>query len=148
VFLKGTFALGWLVHHEAVRILVYEDNLMWSVRLEKTLRALNHQPVTFARPEPQPADAAIVNLGAASLEPEILVPRLRQLGVHVIGHAGHREKELHELGRVIGCDTLATNRELTYSLERLLVVVNSGDRGTNSEELAENEVKSPPQGGA
>jgi hypothetical protein len=103
-----------------VKILVYEDNLMWSPRLAKTIQALGHEPVILPRPEVQPGDAAIVNLGAPSFKPEELVPALRAQGVHVIGHAGHKELELHELGKQIGCDTLATNRELTFQLERLL----------------------------
>jgi hypothetical protein len=103
-----------------VKILVYEDNLMWSARLMKTLQALGHEPTVISKPDVQAGDAAIVNLGAPSFRPAELVPALRAQGVHVIGHAGHKELELHELGKEIGCDTLATNRELTYQIERLL----------------------------
>ena len=103
-----------------MKVLVYEDNLMWSARLQKTLAALGHEASVVARPEPRDGDAAIVNLGAPAFQPAELVPALRARGVHVIGHAGHKELELHELGREVGCDTLATNRELTYQLERLL----------------------------
>lgn len=103
-----------------MRILVYEDNLMWSARLQKSLTALGHEAVVRTKPTVEAGDAAIVNLGAPSFGPATLVPALREQGVHVIGHAGHRETELHDLGREIGCDTLATNRELTYSIERLL----------------------------
>jgi DNA-binding response OmpR family regulator len=112
-----------------MKILVYEDNLMWSARLAKTLAALGHEPVVLPRPEAQAGDAAIVNLGAPSFRPAELVPELRAAGVHVIGHAGHKEKELHELGREIGCDTLATNRELTFQIERLLRNVPNGLQG-------------------
>lgn len=103
-----------------MKILVYEDNLMWSPRLAKTISSLGHEPIILRRPELQTGDLAIVNLGDARFAPQTLVPALRAQGVHVIGHAGHKELELHELGRQIGCDQLATNRELTYSLGRLL----------------------------
>ena len=112
-----------------LRILIYEDNLMWSSRLVQTLVALGHEPIVLATPDPREGDAAIVNLGAPSFRPAELVPALRERGVHVIGHAGHKEKELHELGREIGCDTLATNRELTFQVERLLRNVSTGLQG-------------------
>lgn len=105
-------------------VLVYEDNLMWGPRLAQTLRALGHTPLVRTKldlsPSDPAADAAIINLGSPTLRPGELVPGLHTQGVFVIGHAGHKELELHELGRDLGCDVLATNRELTYSLDRLL----------------------------
>ena len=114
----------------SMKILIYEDNLMWSARLGKTVAALGHEGIVVPRPELREGDAAIVNLGAPSFKPEELVPALRAQGVHVIGHAGHKELDLHELGREIGCDTLATNRELTFQLERLLRNVPNGLQGS------------------
>lgn len=113
-----------------MKILVYEDNLMWSPRLVKTIQSLGHEALVVPKPEVKEGDAAIVNLGAPSFNPAELVPALRAQGVHVIGHAGHKELELHELGKQIGCDTLATNRELTFQLERLLRNVPIGLRDT------------------
>ena len=103
-----------------MRILVYEDNLMWSSRLLQSLRALGHEPVLLSKPNPEPAPVAIVNLGTASLTPEVLVPALVGLGVHVIGHAGHKEKDLLALGQAAGCQTVASNSQLTFKLEDLL----------------------------
>jgi hypothetical protein len=105
-----------------MRVLVFENNLMWSARLVKTLTALGHEAVvrTELPSSEDRGDVAIVNLGSEALKPELLVPLLTQAGVHVIGHAGHKEKELHALGKAIGCDTLATNSELTFKLEALL----------------------------
>jgi hypothetical protein len=105
-----------------VRVLVFEDNLMWSSRLTNTLRKLGHEPELRRTPDStgNEAPVAIVNLGADSFGPTTLVPVLRAAGVTVIGHAGHKEKELHELGRQAGCDILATNSELTYKIEALL----------------------------
>jgi hypothetical protein len=103
-----------------MRVLVYEDNLMWSSRLVNTLRKLGHEPQQRKEPFPEQADVAIVNLGEERYQLEHLVPELQALGVVVIAHAGHKEKQLHELGKAIGCDILATNSELTFKIESLL----------------------------
>ena len=104
-----------------MHILIFEDNLIWSTRLLRTLKALGHEAeVAKHVPEsPDTADAAIVNLGAPELM--ALVPQLREAGMKVIGHAGHKEKDLHALGKEVGCDVLATNSELTFKIEAVLL---------------------------
>lgn len=101
-------------------ILVLEDNLLWSTRLARSLQALGHEAeVHSALPKgPLRADAAIVNLGALDLR--ALVDPLREAGIYVIGHAGHKERELHDLGREAKCDRLATNSEITHKLGQIL----------------------------
>lgn len=103
-------------------VLVFEDNLMWSARLRQSLRALGHEATMLASlPEELPdADAAIVNLGSAKIDPTQLVERLKAAGIYVIAHAGHKEKELRQLGKDLGCDRLASNSELTFRLGDLL----------------------------
>ncbi|CAN5353023.1 hypothetical protein BH11ARM1_BH11ARM1_00150 [soil metagenome] len=103
-----------------MRVLAYEDNLLWSSRLKISLTNLGHEALLRTRPSAEHAEVAIVNLGAESLTHQTLVPQLRELGVIVIGHAGHKEKDLHQLGREAGCDILATNSELTHKIESLL----------------------------
>ena len=95
-----------------MRVLVLEDNLMWSARLNNSLTKLGHQ-IT-----PDDPEVAIVNLGADEIREQ--VPALRARGIITLGHAGHKEKDLHELGKEVGCDILATNGELTYKIEALL----------------------------
>lgn len=104
------------------RVLVFEDNLLWSSRLVQTLKALGYGPSvhTSIPSDIEGSRIAIVNLGSAKLNPEELVPNLKLLGVHVIGHAGHKEKEILDLGRLAGCDTIATNSELTFKIEAML----------------------------
>lgn len=104
-----------------MRVLVYEDNLLWSSRFVKSLRAFGHEPEVRTKPVAEEAPLAIVNLGSSVLDPETLVPQLVALGVHVIGHAGHKEKEILELGRASGCQTVATNSEITFKLEELIL---------------------------
>jgi len=104
-----------------MRVLVFEDNLLWSSRLQRSLRALGHDPEVLTAP-PQATDAAlaILNLGARTFDPKSVVPTLRALGVYVIGHAGHLEKSVLQAGKEAGCDRLATNSQVTFELERLL----------------------------
>ena len=103
-------------------ILVFETNLMWSARLVQSLRGTGHEPMLRnSLPEDaEGASVAIVNLGQAAPDPVALVARLHELGVKVLAHAGHKEKELLELGRAAGADRLATNSELTFKLPQLL----------------------------
>lgn len=87
----------------------------------KGVQGFGHEATLLGPGKPWPeADVAIVNLGETAYKPEELVPKLRAQGIRVLAHAGHKEKELHELGRQIGCDRLATNSELTHKLPALL----------------------------
>lgn len=103
-------------------VLVFEHNLLWSARLERTLRALGHTPVVLDRlPATLPAgEAAIVNLSIPGIDLDALVPRLKEQGTHVIGHAGHKEADKLDDGRVLGCDQILSNGTLTFKLEQAL----------------------------
>ena len=104
-----------------MRVLVFESNLFWSSRLLKTLRELGFDSRLVGPRERAPfeGEVALVNLGV----PEYLavIPNLRESGMYVIGHAGHKEKELRELGRQAGCDRIASNSEMTFKLKELLL---------------------------
>lgn len=112
-----------------MRILVFEDNLMWSSKLLLTIKSLGHEGLlrTAMPTDSEGAQAAIVNLGSAKLPVAELITKLKSLGVHVIGHAGHKEKELLAYGQEAGCDILATNSELTFKLEGILGAVTSDE---------------------
>lgn len=101
-----------------MKVLVYESNLLWSVRIANHVRALGHSATVMAKPTPRQGDIAIVNLGEG--DASTLVPSLKNLGVKTIGHAGHKEKDLFSLGRQSGCDVLATNSQLRNELPALL----------------------------
>lgn len=104
-----------------MKVLLFDDNLMWTTRFTKTLRSLGHEvELATGVPDQTDAQAAILNLGSPKIDAAALVPALQLLGVRVIGHAGHKEKELHALGKAVGCDVLATNRQITVDLEGLL----------------------------
>jgi hypothetical protein len=110
-----------------MKVLILEDNLLWSSRLVKSLTALGHEPEVHSTPPAGTVDAqvAIINLASQGLRPTATVPALAAMGVHVIGHAGHKEKDLLELGRGAGCHTLATNSELTFKLANILERIES-----------------------
>ena len=104
-------------------VLIFENNLMWSPRLVKSVEGLGHKAVVVDRiPDEFPeADIAILNLGYGPEDQmKELIALLRDRNVHVIGHAGHKEKEKLEVGKEMGCDRLATNSEITFKLDRLL----------------------------
>ncbi len=105
-----------------MKVLVFEDNLLWSSRLLASLVPLGAEVETFDRvPEELPeADVAIVNLGSRRIDPRALVPALRDAKIRVVAHAGHKELELRELGRELGCERIATNSEMTFKLAQLL----------------------------
>ncbi len=109
-----------------MKVWVFEDNLMWSARLVKSIQALGHEAeVCTALPKEPGAQVAIVNLGSTTLPGAELAPQIQALGAKVIAHAGHKEKPLLELGRQAGVDRIATNSELTFKIEALLEEVGS-----------------------
>lgn len=91
---------------------------MWSSRLRLSLTGLGHEAVVGVSVPSGDFDVALVNLSVADLRS--LIPGLVESGVRVIGHAGHKEKELHALGKSLGCERVATNSELTFKLETTL----------------------------
>ena len=98
---------------------LFEANLMWSSKLRQSLRLLGHEGVILKEvPGDGTADVAIVNLGEG--DPTELIAALRAKGVPTVAHAGHKEKELHELGRAAGATYLATNSELANKLPDIL----------------------------
>ena len=92
---------------------------MWSSKLRQSLRLLGHESTVLRKvPAEGTADRAIVNLGEG--DPKALIAALKARGVPTIAHAGHKEKELHEIGREAGATVLATNSELSNKLAEML----------------------------
>ena len=99
-----------------MKVLLCEDNLMWSVRVKNGLAALGHTPVK----EEAEADLAIVSLSAKAFDPFERVASLKEKGVRVIGHVGHKEKDLWARGEQAGCDQVVSNGSLANRLEAVL----------------------------
>ena len=105
-----------------MKVLLFDDNLFWSARLQKTLYAMGHEcEVLAAAPDvDRGAEIALVNLSQKSPAPEDLLPALKGLGLYVVGYAGHKETELREMGAKAGCDRIASNGEMTFKLGKIL----------------------------
>lgn len=98
-----------------MKVLLLEDNLIWSQRLRMGVKRLGLEAIVN-QPQAE-ADVAIVNLG--EVDPST-IRALKARGCIVIGHAGHKEKELIERGRAARCDLIVTNGALTHKLDQIL----------------------------
>jgi len=105
-----------------MKVVVFEDNLMWSSRLAKSIDSLGHEPIIISKADIDipAAEVAIVNLGSPTFSAAELIPTLKKQGTHVIGHAGHKETPLLEFGRDSGCDQIVSNSSLTFRLADIL----------------------------
>ena len=96
--------------------MIYEDNLMWSVRLRNAAVALGHEATVCASASPPgDADCAILNLGFRGME--MAAGHCREAGVPILAHAGHKETELLDCGKRLGCDLIVTNGGLVPHLK-------------------------------
>jgi hypothetical protein len=105
-----------------MRVLIFEDNLIWSARLSSSATSCGAQAIT-ARAVPDdvsPSDVAIVNLSMSANSLHELLLALQSKGVYVIAHAGHKEADLLAKGRGVGCDKVVSNKTLTFRLDELL----------------------------
>jgi len=116
---------GFHARIEGVTVLILEEDLLWSVRLRNGVTAAGHTPIVFDRPaEDLPeADMVLVNLGSRRFPPDEWIPRLRERGLYVIAHTGHKESELIELGKSLVVDQLVTNGMLARRLPDILAKV-------------------------
>lgn len=110
-----------------MRILILDDNLFWSVRLQRGAAALGHEAIVIASVPPvwPAADAAILNLGHATLASDAVIAGLHNAGIATIGHAGHKETEVLDEGLRRGCQHLVTNSQLTHKLADSLSLVHA-----------------------
>lgn len=111
-----------------MKVLIVEDNLMWSERLRRGAAALGHQAIVSAegRCDATP-DLALVNLGLRKADAGAIVRSLKARGVRVIGHAGHKEKDLLATGEAAGCDRIVSNGTLAARLADVLNLANIRD---------------------
>lgn len=91
---------------------------MWSSRFVNTVKGSGHEAVVTTSIPEGTADIAIINLGDNNVAE--IAAGLAERGVYTIAHAGHKEKELLELGKQIQVNRIATNSEITNKLPRML----------------------------
>lgn len=101
-----------------MKVWVFERNLLWSAKFSNALKTLGHDAQVVGQIPEGEADFAIVNLG----EPNIAetVKALKEKGVFVLAHAGHKEKDLIALGKEHGVDRIATNGEITHKFAKVI----------------------------
>ena len=101
-----------------MKVWIFESNLIWSSRFVNTVRGSGHEAIVTSEVPEDNADVAIVNLS----DPNVgdLVAVLTERGIYTIAHAGHKEKELIELGKQIKVNRVATNSEITNKLPKML----------------------------
>lgn len=104
-----------------MKVLIVEDNLMWSERLRRGAAALGHQATVSpdGTSEAVP-DLALVNLGLRQGNAAAIIRSLKARGVRVVGHAGHKEKDLLAAGEAAGCDRVVSNGTLAARLPEVL----------------------------
>lgn len=110
-------------------VLVLEDNLIWSVKLRNGLQSLGHEAIVVSSlpPDLPRANAAIVNLTSRADAFTQMIPRLKDAGIYVIAHAGHKDKQLLDVGRSLNCDAVVTNGILFHKLAAVLSLVKIRD---------------------
>lgn len=106
--------MGWM------RVLIVEDNLIWSSRVQQALLALGHECAQY-RPGAIPdCEAAVLGLGFNAEHLPVVIQALQERKIPIIAHCGHAEKQLSQKGRDLGCDHVVTNGSLTLQLQTLL----------------------------
>lgn len=103
-----------------MQVLVLERNLLWSSKLANSLKHLGHEAVLLKGIPRETGEARLAIINLSEPDTKAVVSALHELGLKVIGHAGHKEKNLLSLGKDAGVDIVATNSELTFKLPELL----------------------------
>lgn len=115
---------------EAARVVVADDDLLFSSRLSAALAAFGYRPVVVRseaaldeamRGAPR---AAIVNLALRGFNAADAIRRLKMdaatRGIPLLGFCGHRDVDRARAARAAGCDAVTTNGVVTADLQRVL----------------------------
>jgi hypothetical protein len=101
-----------------MKVLILEANLLWSTKVARMLAASGIETeVRSAVPSESDAMIAIINLGERT---PVEIESLKQMGMKILAHAGHKETELLDLGKATGCDRIATNSAIAHKLPQIL----------------------------
>jgi CheY-like chemotaxis protein len=132
---------------EKPKVLVLEDDLMFSVRIEKTLTHLGYAPSIFTQSAEAIAFAeqntlclALVNFSSEQQAPGDVVKRIkaRPDPPPVLGYCSHVSmSQIRPNAMAAGCNLLVANSALTMRLPQLVAKVLSGPTGRQEEEEPE-----------
>lgn len=95
-----------------MKVLLLDDNLLSSTRLQRALETQGHQVQVAAKPNVSDSmDLVLINLGSRSLHGIELIPQCHDLfpGVTVNGFCGHLEIEIRRNAKVAGINKILTN---------------------------------------
>lgn len=95
-----------------MKILLLDDNLMSSTRLQRALETQGHTVILAAQPQPDlTCDMVLINLGSRSLRGIEFIAECRNLypAATVKGFCGHLEIEIRRAAKAAGIDQLLTN---------------------------------------
>ena len=93
-------------------ILLLDDNLMSSTRLQRALETQGHTVTLAVRPEPvADYDMVLINLGSRSLPGVDFIGECRRHFPDAVikGFCGHLEVEIRRAAKAAGIDQLLTN---------------------------------------
>lgn len=115
---------------DAVRVVVADDDLLFSSRISASLVRLGYRPTvartaeTFEAALRDAPRAVIVNLAARRFDALDAIRRLKRdqtmRGIRVLGFCGHRDVERAKAAKTAGCDAVTTNGAVAADLERVL----------------------------
>ena len=110
-----------------MHIAVYENNLLWSVKLRNASIHLGHTCVIMHEPELPVVkpNLCIINLSVEKFLTAEFVAEMRAAGCTIVGHAGHVDRPLMARGREAKIDHLVTNGALANDLPSVLALVPS-----------------------
>lgn len=132
-------------------VLVIDEDLLFSIRVETTLRKLGYDVLVTASPEEaisiaegERLDLTIINFGRENLQPLDTVAKIKEARqpAPVMGFLSHKLiPGVREAAREAGCDLLVANSALVLRLaqlvQRLAPLDGSVAQIVEAEELAE-----------
>lgn len=95
-----------------MNVLLLDDNLLSSMRLQRALETQGHQVQVASKPAAgEPVEVVLINLGSRSLHGIELISQCRELfpGAAVKGFCGHLEVEIRRAAKAAGIDKILTN---------------------------------------
>ncbi|MEO6909232.1 MAG: hypothetical protein ABI210_15205 [Abditibacteriaceae bacterium] len=95
-----------------MKVLLFDDNLLSSTRLQRALETQGHEVQVITKPDAgESIDLVLINLGSRSLPGIELISQCRELlpGAIVNGFCGHLEIEIRRAAKAAGINKILTN---------------------------------------
>ncbi|MGV3724078.1 MAG: response regulator [Actinomycetota bacterium] len=131
-------------------VVLVEDNLMFAMMIEPTLKRLGYQartlpggPTTAADLAAAPPAVVFVNLASSRVDGPALVREIRMRPelseLPVVGYAGHVEREYFQAGRDAGATLVVPNSAMRKALPQILEKLNARLSNRDSTDWPEDE---------